>query len=280
MIIDARMRPLYGGFRRQLENSAGQGFNRKLGMPDPPSVVQLSESLMLEEMDEAGITMGIAPGRNGHFRYNVSNDEVVDMIEHFNGRFIGIAGLNGADTKQALKDIDAYVVNGPLKGVNLEPGSMPEPWYAHDRRLYPLYEKCEEHHIPVMLMLGGRAGPDVSYSNPTIVTTLARDFPGINFYVSHGGWPWVQVILGACFWQPNIFIGPDLYFYNSPGQADYIAAAKTFMQDRFLFGTGYPLMPLKECVQQFSSCFDENLLEKLFWKNALRLFNIDHVPQK
>ncbi len=76
---------------------------------------------------------------------------------------------------------------------------MPKPWYTYDRRLYPIYKKCEEYHIPVMLMLGGRAGPDVSYSNPAIVTTLARDFPGINFYVSHGGWPWVQVILGACF---------------------------------------------------------------------------------
>lgn len=277
MIIDCRLRPLFGGFLRQLENAAGQHFNQRLGMPDPKSVLEKSEKLMLAEMDAAGISIGIAPGRNGHFRYNLSNDEVVEMVRHYKGRFVGIAGINGADTAQALKDIDKYVIKGPLKGINMEPGSMPDPWYANDKRLYPIYEKCQEHSIPVMLMLGGRAGPDVSYSSPVIISTLARDFPRINFFVSHGGWPWVQAILGACFWQENIYIAPDLYFYNAPGQADYIAAANTFLQDRFMFGTGYPLMPLKECVEQFCSKFNQDILEKLLWQNVARLFKIEGV---
>ena len=274
MIIDARCRPMYDEFLRQVQNPTG--VTARMGMTPPPSVVEKSESLMLKEMEDSGISMGIAPGRNGHFRYNVSNDCVVDMVKHFKGKFIGIAGINPSDREQAIKDIDTYVVNGPLKGVNIEPGSMSTPWYANDRRIYPIYEKCSEHKIPVMLMIGGRAGPDTSYSDPKIITNIARDFPNVNFYVSHGGWPWAQVLLGACFWQTNIFLGPDMYLLTGVGTADYVAAAKGFMQDRLLFGSAYPLMPFKPCVDKFMELFgDSEVLDKLLYKNAARLFNID-----
>lgn len=274
MVIDVRLRPLYGGFLRQVRNPTSADFSAQLGMVKPASVRELSVELMLREMDEAGVTLGIAPGRNGHFRYNVSNDEVVETVEHFGGRFAGIAGINGADTARAVEEIDRYVVNGPLIGVNMEPGAMPEPWYADDRRLYPIYEKCAEHKIPVVLMLGGRAGPDISYSSPVIISRLARDFPGVSFLVSHGGWPWVQPLLGACFWQHNIYIAPDLYLMNSPGAQDYVAAANTFMQDRFLFGSAYPLMPIGDSLNKFKTLFNPEVLPKLLYRNAARLFNL------
>ena len=81
MVIDVRLRPLYGGFLRQVRNPTSADFSAQLGMVKPASVRELSVELMLREMDEAGVTLGIAPGRNGHFRYNVSNDEVVETVE-------------------------------------------------------------------------------------------------------------------------------------------------------------------------------------------------------
>lgn len=275
MIIDARLRPAYKGFLQQFANPEGnKAFSAKLDMVSPPSVQQKSEKLMLEEMDRAGITHAIATGRNGHFRYNIPNQDVADMVEHFGGRFVGIAGINGADRAQALADIEHFVINGPLKGISLEPGAMPEPWYGDDRRLYPIYEVCAAHGIPVIIMLGGRAGPDVSYSNPVIISRLARDFPGINFMVSHGGWPWVTQILGACFWQENIYLCPDMYLMNAPGAQDYVAAANTFMRDRFLFGSAYPLMPIEDSLNKFRSLFREDVLPGLLWQNAARLFGL------
>ena len=279
MIIDIRCRPFWGGFKQQFANpAANKALCEKMGMVSPPSVQQQSEQLMLEEMDRAGITYGIATGRNGHFRYNINNNDIVDMVEHYGGRFFGIAGINGADTPQALADIKTYVINGPLKGICLEPGAMPTPWYGNDPRLYPLYTLCEAHNIPVVIMLGGRAGPDVSYSNPAIISQIAKDFPGVRFVVSHGGWPWVQAVLGAAFWQPNIYLCPDMYLMNMPGVQDYVAAANTFMQDRFLFGSAYPLMPLEESVHAFTSLFSPEVLPKLLYKNAAKLFGID-IPE-
>lgn len=280
MVIDVRLRPPFKSFKQQFASpAANKAFSARFGLTSPESVQQVSEELMLKEMDEAGITMALATGRNGHFRYNVSNDDVVEMTEHFGGRIMGAAGLDCSNVSSAMADIEKHVVNGPLKAVSMEPGACAVPLYANDRRLYPIYEMCQAHKIPVILMLGGRAGPDVSYSNPAIISSIAADFPNGKFMVSHGGWPWVQAVIGACFWQNNIWLCPDMYLMNNSGVQDYVAAANTWLQDRFLFGSAYPLMPIGESLTIFKSLFKEEVLPKLLYKNAAELFNIQ-LPQE
>jgi len=244
-------------------------------MQPAPSSQALSMDLFFEEMDQSGITMGVVPGRRGHRMQSISNDDVIELQKMYPDKFIGIAGLNSTDVEDSLNEIQRCVINGPLKGVNLEPGSHSHPVYAHDKSLYPIYELCAAHKIPVMIMLGGRAGPDISYSDPCIIAKLAADFPSVNFIVSHGGWPWVQQILGTCFWTKNIYISPDMYLYNAPGAQDYVAAANNYLQDNFLFGTAYPYVPMIEGVKHFTSLFNPDVLPKILYKNAARLFNIN-----
>lgn len=122
-------------------------------------------------------------------------------------------------------------------------------------------------------------GPDITYSDPKIINRIAADFPKTNFIISHGGWPWVQQILGVCFFQKNIYLCPDMYLFNCSGAADYIMAANNFMQDRFLFGTAYPLMPIVDCVSHFKGLFKPEVLPKLLYKNAAKLLNIE-LPEE
>ncbi len=279
MIIDVRLRPLYGGFLRQVQNPTSADFSAQLGMVKPRSVCEQSLELMLQEMDAAGVTMGVIPGRNGHFKGTIANDDIIKLLDDFPGRFVGTAGLNASKKEEALEEIERTVVNGPLKGVCMEPGALDRPMYADDPRIYPIYEKCEKHEIPVILMLGGRAGPDITYSDPKIINRIAADFPRTNFIISHGGWPWVQQILGVCFFQKNIYLCPDMYLFNCSGAADYIMAANNFMQDRFLYGSAYPLMPIVDCVEHFRKLFKPEVLPKLLWKNAARVLKLD-LPEQ
>ena len=240
MIIDFRMRPPARGFLNigvydNVERTAK--LTECFSMKQAPSVAQKSPELMLQEMDTAGVTMGVIPGRNGHFKGTISNDDIIKLLGDFPGRFVGTAGLNASKREEAIDEIERTVLNGPLKGVSMEPGALDKPMYADDPRIYPIYEKCEKHQIPVILMLGGRAGPDITYNDPKIINRIAADFPKTNFIISHGGWPWVQQILGVCFFQKNIYLCPDMYLFNCSGAADYIMAANNFMQDRFLYGS-------------------------------------------
>ena len=70
-----------------------------------------------------------------------------------------------------------------------------------------------------------------------------------------------------------------MYLMNNSGAQDYVAAANTWLRDRFLFGSAYPLMPIGESLAIFKSLFREDVLPRLLWKNASELFNIQ-LPQE
>lgn len=277
MIIDFRLRPPFSeyvnlGMYRNKERCRRYAAN--IGAELAVSVAEESMDALFAEMDANGIDMGVATGRAAHFAGGMSNDVLLDLLEMYPGRFVGFAGLNHQDWRWSLREIERVVLDGPLSGVVLEPGATRPAMFGDDALLYPVYAACEKHGIPVMVMLGGNAGPTVEYSFPRIIHKIASDFPGVNFIVSHGGWPWVQQVLGVCFFQRNIWLSPDLYLFNQPGWRDYVTAGNTYMQDRLLYASAYPFLPLS-CVQQFMKMFDPEVLPKLLYGNAANLLHLD-----
>lgn len=277
MIIDFRLRPPFGDFIKlgmYTNKVRCKNYAANIGEELAPSIEQESMELLLADMDLHGITMGVATGRVEHFAGGMSNDSVLDLVKAYPTRFIGFAGLNPLDWRWSIQEIHRTVINGPLKGVVLEPGAVRPAMYGDDARLYPVYAECEKYNIPVMLMLGGNAGPNVDYSFPAIIHKIASDFPKVKFIVSHGGWPWVQAVLGVCFVQPNIWLSPDLYIFNQPGWQDYVTAANSYMRYRMLYASAYPFLPLS-CVHKFEALFPSDILQDLLWKNANELLNLN-----
>jgi predicted TIM-barrel fold metal-dependent hydrolase len=124
--------------------------------------------------------------------------------------------------------------------------------YADDRRLYPIYAFCEDNKVPAILMTGGNAGPDLSYSFPVPLDRVLADFPDLKVMVSHGNWPWVNEALHMAFRRPNLYLSPDMYFANVPGMDDYIRAADGFLADRIIYASCFPLCPVKEYFEWFT----------------------------
>src|SRR6185436_6654568 len=107
--------------------------------------------------------------------------------------------------------------------------------------------------------------------SPTPVARAAKDFPKLQFVISHGAWPSVMPMIEVAFMRENVYISPDLYVngIDMPGAQEYINAAKSFMPDRLLFGTAYPSRPLKESVEAFRQWkLPRELEEKVLWGNA------------
>ncbi len=280
MIIDFRVRPATRGFLnmhifRNQDRIARWSGN--LGMTPPPSARKGDMKLMLEEMDEGGVTMGVVTGRQANaFMGNVPNDDIVAIVNDYPGKFIGVAGIDPSDPAKAIDEIERVVVNGPLTAAGIEPGVLPTPLYCDDRRIYPVYEYCQRHDIPMLIMGGGGNGPDLSHSNPEHIDRVCGEFPKLTIINTHGGYPWSEQICFVAFKRPNLYLCPDMYMFNVPGVSNYVMAANTFLKDRIVFGTAYPFIGFKEGVEGVKTLpFKPEVLPNFFYKNAARALKLD-----
>lgn len=279
MIVDFRLRPPMGGFLRAVmfaSKPRTAEMSRSLGVEPPPSSVRDSVEMLLEEMDRAGVTHGVIPGRAAAAHLgDVSNDEIAAFVRSYPGRFTGFGGIDPTDTERAVADVDRCIGPLGLKGIVLEPGMVGTPMYADDPRIDPIWGKCEREEIPVILMGGGNSGPDISYSSPVAADRVAARFPRLRLILAHGGWPWVQQTLGMAFRRPNVYVSPDMYLVNMPGYQDYVQAANFYLQDRMLFATAYPFVGLEEGVRYFDALpLRPEVREKILYRNAASLLGL------
>ena len=254
-IIDFRYRPPYGSYRetimyRDLERA--RRCSEAFGMTQSPAVAARDMEASLTEMDRAGIGMAVLAGRKvlPHIGI-VDNQDIVDLIHAYPGRFTGMAGVDPSDGPEAMEELERYVVGEGLRGIVMDPGLTKTPMFVEDERIFPLYERCQALGVPVMLMVGSNCGPDIEYSKPEHAERVAKAFPKLNIILSHGGWPWVTEAIHVAYRYKNVYLLPDLYQFNGPGSGEYLAAANYILRDQMLFGSAYPYVSLREAVDYF-----------------------------
>jgi predicted TIM-barrel fold metal-dependent hydrolase len=276
-IIDFRVRPPLKAFLQTVMYTNGprrDRFTRQLGLEPAPSAVQHSMPLLLAEMAAANVVHGVVMARNSEFFGSSPNEDVAAIVREYPRLFTAVAAIDPTERKRAIRQIDESIASG-FRGVTIEPGAYPIPLYADDRKLYPIYAHLEDRDIPTVIMTGGNAGPDLSYSNPIQLDRVAADFPKLRIVVSHGNWPWVAEIIHVAFRRANVYVSPDMYLYNMPGMDDYLRAANGFLADRFVFATAYPLVPLKEYAEWFVKLpLKPESMQKCVYGNAAALLGI------
>jgi uncharacterized protein len=277
-VIDFRLRPPLKGFLELIMYANAErrdAATRRHGMEPAQSAQAQSMELLLEEMDEAGVTLGVVMGRYSGVYGSVSNQDVADIVNAYPGRFVGVGSIDPSNRRNALRQIDEALALG-LKGINLEPGAYPTPLHPDDRRLYPIYAFCEDRNIPVVMMAGGSAGPDITYTHPVHVDHVCGDFPDLRVAVTHGGWPWVQEILHVAYRHPNLYVSPDQYLCNMPGANDYLTALNGFLSDRFLYASSYPFIGVKAYADWFRTLpVQPAVMDRVLYRNAARFLDLE-----
>lgn len=276
-VFDFRLRPPVGGFLDLLMYTDGDrrdGLTRKHGFAPAPSAQARSMPLLLAEMDAAGVTGGLLLARHSDRLGRIGNEEVLRIASDHPGRFVAAAAVDPADRRRAMATVAGAAAAG-FRALNFEPGSFPVPMRADDRRLYPVYGACEDAALPIVVMAGGSAGPDLDYTDPVAIDRVAADFPQLRIAISHGGWPWVHQILHVAYRRPNVYVSPDMYLANMPGMRDYVDAANGFLQDRFVYASSYPLCPIRQYADWFRTLpIAADVLPKVTYGNAARLLRL------
>jgi predicted TIM-barrel fold metal-dependent hydrolase len=280
-MIDFRVRPPFGEYLDTVMYTWPERrdrFTRQLGMEPSPAATEKSPGLLLAEMDEAGVDVGVVVGRHAGFLGSVPNATVMDFVRAYPGRFLGVASIDVSDRKTAVATIDAAMAAG-FVAINIEPTAAAVPMETDDRRVYPIYAHCEDRNVPIILMTGGNAGPDLGYTFPVALDRVLADFPKLKVVSAHGNWPWVHQVLHIAYRRENLYLSPDMYLVEMPGMADYVKAADTFLSERFIYASSYPLCPIKGYYEWFSRLpiRPENK-ERILYENALSFLGLKKLP--
>lgn len=275
-IIDMRVRapfePFYNFFYTEegLKGSAEESM-RRLGVSNAESAKQFSMELLLEEAKEANIEKIVVPIR----RKAGKNEELIKLLKKYPDKVEGLAGISPENIDESIEEIRKTVVEGPCRGITMEPSLDNVPWYVNDKRIYPVYEYCENHHVPIFMTFGGIMNKSLRHYNPETLDDVAAAFPKLKIGLAHGGWPYVTQVCQIALYRRNVYIAPDFYMIETPGMNDYIVAANTLLSDRIMFGSAYPIMPLKESSEYYlNSGIEKSVLPKVMYENAKEFLDL------
>ena len=257
MVIDMRCRPPLPEFRAYFDIPRITWHGRRTGALEvSPAFVAGSMSMFIDEMDEAGIELAVVQGRNSPAvfmgkQFNaafIPNELLAELQDSHGGRFVCQAGIDVSNTAHnAVAEVERCVKSLGLRGIFVEPDrTLQTP--PDNPRMFPVYEKCLELEIPVNIMSGPYAGYDISVSDPLHIDRVCTRFPDLKVILGHGGYPFMQEVLGVAFKHPNLFVSPDMYVF-APGGAAYIEAANGALRDQMLFASAYPLRPMVQTVR-------------------------------
>ena len=241
-----------------------------------------STGQLLDEMDQAGVARAVILGQDTHatrnpaFRnYTLRNEEVAKIAAGSGDRLIPFAGVDPNAGKESLRELKRAVKGLGMKGLKVH--SSANSVYLNDRRrMFPIYEFCQEEKLPILFHTGttGLGDCEIKYSKTELLDEVCQSFPDLKVVMAHFGWPWPEVATAIALRSPNVFIDVSGWKprYLPPTILPYLNGP---LQDRFLFGTDYPMLRQKEWMEDFEASLEPKLRpgvkEKLLASNAKRL---------
>lgn len=273
-IIDFRVRPPFKSFLdcRVFNNAAMENWAARFGVPLGKSAYDKTMDSFFQDMEEAGISQAVVAG-NIRLPIGSKNSDIEELAQLYPDKLICVPCVNPQEPQAALQEIEQYVVQGHCQGIMMEPGYCEVPILADDKKIYPIYEYCQAHHIPVLMSIGGFCAPDKSFNDPIQADHIAADFPDLKIALCHASWPYVTEACHVAMNRSNVYLSPDMYVFNCPGAQDYIAGANYMIRDKIMFGSAYPIFSMGKAVEYYLNCgIKEESLPFLMELNAKRFF--------
>lgn len=235
-----------------------------------PRLTEMSISDLLQHAQNSGVEKFVVCGGN-----DIENQHILELSHRYDA-IIPVAGIKlEQGIRVALERIRQYQEQG-FASINLAP--FMEKLDTNDKRLYPVYAYCELNRIPIIVHASIHFWREsyMWHGQPEYVDEVAVDFPELKFIMSHGGNGFGQVVLAIAQRHPNVYLefsalNPN---YMAP---EFITAANTYLYDKCLFGTDYPLVEFDGAVSLWQEALRESVWERFFYQNTLDALYKDPV---
>jgi Predicted metal-dependent hydrolase of the TIM-barrel fold len=241
---------------------------------------------LIPALDDAGVDKAVliasvaAVGVGGEID-GIHVDEVYPEIQKAPDRIFGYAGINPLeDIKTNLAYINYAVNELDFRGVHIYPH-----WFGmriDDKKYYPIYAKCAELGVPIMLQVGHptpRNRAKVA-AHPLWLDDIAYDFPELTILGIHIGSPWVDDMMMMCRGYENVYMVADAHQPSTwePQLIEYINGGGRRNLDgweKVIWGSDWPIQDIKEALGEVRALnLNERALEHVLGLNAMRVMNL------
>ena len=257
------------------------------------SFVNYTGSGLENEFEEAGITlaigMGVTEKEAWGFPDQASPNPMGLDLEYKAPDIVACCvGINPvkleANTGKELDNIEMELLRPDVVGIKIYAGYY--PYCVYDKVYEPVYKLSEKYNLAVVIH-GGATYSDralLKYSHPLAVDELAVNHRNINFVIAHLGDPWVMDTAAIVAKNPNVYAdlsglivadGPQIQSQSKNRLAmDHIMQALIYAGNykKFLFGSDWPLAPVKPYIEYVKDLVPEEFHEDVFLKNAINVF--------
>lgn len=173
-----------------------------------------------------------------------------------------------------------------MKDLGFKAAHLALHWFGmqpDDKLLYPIYEKCLELGVPVVIPLGAappRSGAR-NVAEPHLLDPVIGDFLDLSIVGQSIGYPWERESVYLARNNANFSVLAD-----SPAPEHWIADFVGFIKqgrfpkhdagsDQVMWGSGFPFKDPIQSRSQFDAiAFTDIIASQLLRENAVRIFKL------
>src|ERR1700689_346982 len=244
-----------------------------------PSLEQIADLYRALNMAAVVFTVD-ASTATGHA--TISSEEIADKTAEHSDVLIPFGSVDPRRGADAVAQARSLVRDHGVKGFKFHPSL--QGFAPNDPAFYPLWEQIESLGVPALFHSGqtgigaglpGGRGIKLRLSDPMLVDDVAADFPGLTVILAHPSVPWAASSISIATHKSNVYI--DLSGWSPKYfPADLVRAANSYLQDKVLFGTDYPLLTPDRWMRDFETLdFKPDVKAKILKSNAVKLLGLD-----
>jgi predicted TIM-barrel fold metal-dependent hydrolase len=250
-------------------SAASEAMNTYFGAQGGRTVEDMAE--MYEKDDIFGVIFG------------GDSEWTQTVVDRYPGRFMGFTYANPHDGKDAVEKVVKGFEKHNLRGLKVHPPG--QAFYPNDETFYPLWQKCSDLKIPVLLHTGqtgvgagmpGGNGVKLKYGQPIpYIDDMAADFPDLKIIMAHPAVPWQEEQLSVLVHKPNVYMDLSGWSpkYFRPILVQYM---NSIVQNKVLFGSDFPVLTAERWMKDFETLeLKPEVRQKILLDNAKKLLNIE-----
>jgi uncharacterized protein len=254
------------------------------------SKLNYSSAGLLQEYRDANVVLGIAMGltetkTDGFPDYDTATPMDLDLEAAVPTNICYCPGINPYRLgEQELADLEVLLHKPEVVGIKIYLGYY--PFYAYDDVYSPVYELAIKYGQPVVFHTGDTYSERglLKYAHPLTLDEVAVKYREINFMMAHLGDPWVLDGAEVLYKNRNMYadlsglvVGTEEEIrrkLESPFFFNHLKHALAFTDNysKFLFGTDWPLVPVKPYINLMKELIPAEAHEDFFFNTALKLF--------